>query len=123
MSEAERPALHPGATTKTVTIHDDQGQSSGTDRHNTVTMPTADYFALARDAARWRRLIEWDDLNRFELVSEIKSRRRLVSVEHCAESGCNDTIELVHPWPKWAVAQLPDLSWVRCERHQRRRAS
>lgn len=83
-------------------------------------MPAVELAALLKDAMNWRRLVDWErsQQDAWTYVSEVQEARRITSVEWCREPDCGDQVELVHPLPRWCVALLPDLNWVRCDRHR-----
>lgn len=118
---------------------------TGDPRPETVTIPRAEHAVLVARAEAWRMLcssehvlnllaewIEWDRRRTVRRTSnEISSayawrlranaptyatlerRRRLTTDAPCG--ACGTTVTLTHPLPDRYAAQLPDMSWVRCD--------
>jgi hypothetical protein len=85
----------------------------------TVTLPVPVFHALVAAAHAWQKLAQWEDAERQAgtiPLPEYLRLRQLVSVEDCGV--CGRAVELPHPWKRWQVAMLPDVSWVRCARCQ-----
>ncbi|WP_367134735.1 DUF2742 domain-containing protein [Saccharothrix sp. HUAS TT1] len=47
----------------------------------------------------------------------LSAKRKLVSDLPCGHPGCGITVRFVHPLADELAARLPDMSWVRCARH------
>jgi hypothetical protein len=87
-----------------------------------VTVPTEVFLGLVQAARAWQRQIAWEEADRQAgepVLPDYIEARRLTSVERCGISGCDRQVELQHPWPRWQIALLPDVSWVRCPKHER----
>lgn len=120
--EGPGPLQTPATTTNHLLTTDNRSaaQSTGQDRQDMVTVPVVEYQLLLADAQRWRRITAWeaDQQVAWDWEPEWIRARRLISVENCA--ACGTAVEMPHPWPRWAIAQLPDLGWIRCSGCQRK---